>query len=321
MRFLVIGCGSIGQRHIKNLKKISKKFEIFVFDNNKILEKNIVKEYKVFSIKENSMYSDFFDCILVCTPPNTHMNISTKIMKKNSNIFIEKPLSNNLNGIEKLIEKNKKTNSKIFVGYMFRFNKGIKKIKSIIESKKYGNALHVSAYFGQYLPDWRPNQNYVKNYTAWQKQGGGIIFDGSHEIDYLTWIFGNPLKIQSEYVKTKFIKSDAEAICDVILRFKNNVLGTIHIDFVRRKYKRTLEILCEKAVIRWSLSSNKIEIFIPNKAKETVIKLEEDVNDMYLNELKHVISCINNKKKSDIIDIENGINILKSSKKIKENKI
>jgi len=312
MKILVLGCGSIGLRHIENLQNISDNNLIEVFDKDQ--EKlEIMKMKNVVIVEEKSIDSTQYDCVIICTPPTTHVSLAMRALNANSNVFIEKPLSNNLEKLEELVKIKNEKELLVFVGYSFRFNKTLNQIKNIIDTKQFGKILHLSAYFGQYLPDWRPNQDIKESYTLKKEMGGGIILDSSHEIDYLTWMLGKPLSIQSNFVLTDILPSNAEAICDVILKFSENILGTIHMDFVRRKYKRTLEILAENAIIEWSLEKNSIEIFDIKKKSSEIIASNESINDMYVKEMEHVISCIQKHEDSDIISLENGISSMNLS--------
>ncbi len=315
MKILIVGCGSIGQRHIENLQKISSDNFIEVFDKDQSkLEKLKIKNIQI--AKEDSIDQIKYDCVIICTPPITHVSLAIRALNANSNVFIEKPLSNNLEKLDELIKIKNQNGLLVFVGYSFRFNKGLNFIKNAISTKEYGKILHASAYFGQYLPDWRPNQDFKESYTLKKEMGGGIILDSSHELDYLTWIFGKPESILANFVLTDILPSNSEAICDVILKFSENILGTIHIDFVRRKYKRTLEILTENAILEWSLEENTVTIFESKSNSSRIISTDETINDMYVEELKHVINCIKLHKNSDIIGLENGISSMDLSFKI-----
>jgi len=313
MKILVLGSGSIGQRHISNLTKLIPKKSIEVFDIQPKRAEIIAKKYGV-SLITDYKFSNY-NCVFVCTPPINHIDIAIKALKEGTNVFIEKPLSSNQIGIKQLKKLKDRKNKLVFVGYNFRFNKGINLIKRMIQTKKLGKPIHASAYFGQYLPDWRPLIDYTKNYTAIKKLGGGIVFDGSHEVDYLSWILGQPKYLQSEYVNTSILKSNVEGIAEIILKFSKNILANIHLDFVRREYRRSLEILCEKGIIQWSLE-HKIKLFNANKGRWTMIKINENTNDMYLAEIKHVIDCIKHRKQSKIINLENGISTFEISKAI-----
>ena len=96
MKIFVIGCGSIGQRHIKNLLKMGIN-EIEVYDQNKLLLEKIRKKFRIKAL--NSLKFNNPDCTLICTPPNSHLKLAKKSLDENSHVFIEKPLSNSLIGL------------------------------------------------------------------------------------------------------------------------------------------------------------------------------------------------------------------------------
>ena len=314
MRFLILGCGSIGERHIMNLLSVSRDSRIDVYDSQPERVKTIGEKYSVNTVSYKTLDSTRYDCVFVCTPPVSHIDLAIRALNSGSNVFIEKPLSHSLDRTDVLRNLTESKKLLAFVAYNLRFNKGICRIKEMIDSMKYGKIVHVSAYSGQYLPDWRPGQDYKKNYTARKELGGGIILDGSHEVNYLTWLFGNPIDIQAQFALTDIIAANTEAIADVLLRFDKDILGYIHLDFVRREYRRTLEILTQNGVIQWSLSDATIKIFDALSGSWRTIKIEETVNDMYKEELKHIIRCIEAKNRSDIINLENGISTLMLSK-------
>lgn len=318
MRFLILGCGSIGQRHIKNLSSLYPKSIIHVFDINQKIILNLIKTLNVVSVPEDSLDKFSYDCVFICTPPSTHISLAIRALNTNSNLFIEKPLSSNSKQIKKLKKIASQKRKNVFVGYNFRFNKSINKLRKIIKQKKMGNLVYASAYFGQYLPDWRKNQDYSKNYSARKDLGGGIVHDSSHEIDYLRWLIGEPISVQSSLVYATSLKTDTEAIAEIILKFKNNLISHVHLDFLRRNYKRTIELLFENGVVHWSFLDSEIQIFNAKNKTSKIIKVKENINDMYKEETKHIIKCIRLSDKSSIIDLENGIRTFHICEAIKQ---
>jgi len=318
LKFLIIGCGSIGERHVSNLKKIRPDALIDVFDAQIDKSKKIAQKYNSVTSLREFPNSDRYDCTFICTPPNLHLEYALKAGKNNSNLFIEKPISANFNDVNKLKKLIQEKKLLAFVGYNFRFNKGINLLKEMIMKKELGKILHVSAYFGQYLPDWRPNQDYKKSYTASKDQGGGIILDSSHEFDYLIWLLGKPLSLMSEFSYVDTLKTNSDAIADIIMKFQNNILTNIHMNYVRGEYRRSVEIICEKGIIKWSLKDDEIKLFHQSQNSWEKMTVGETINDMYIEEIKHVIYCIENNIKSEIIDLENGINTLNVALAAKE---
>jgi len=74
---------------------------------------------------------------------------------------------------------------KVFVAYNLRFHPVIQKLHEFVKGKE---VYSIQAYVGQYLPDWRPGTDYSKCYSASKAQGGGVLRDLSHELDYINWI-------------------------------------------------------------------------------------------------------------------------------------
>jgi predicted dehydrogenase len=305
MKFLVIGCGSIGERHIRNLKGLSAE-EILAHDLD-IKRLNLMKEKYEVSIYKNieKAWEQKPDVVLVCTPPSSHIPLSLTAINYGANVFIEKPLSNTLKGVDKLLENAREKNLAIFVGYNFRFHKGIQLVKEMVDSREIGKILFARAEFGQYLPDWRPWQDYRQSYTAKRDLGGGIILDGSHEIDYMRWILGDTREICCFAGKISNLEVETEDVAEILIKFKTSVIGEIHLDFVKQSYSRTCEIVGEEGIIQWSYQDRGVNIYSEDTKKWKTINIKDEPNDMYIRELEHFINCIKNGEKP-LIDGEEG---------------
>lgn len=314
MKFLVIGIGSIGQRHIKNLISLGYN-NIEIFDTNKLLAKKIAKKFSINYL--SSLKFNDIKCTLICTPPTSHINFALKAIENNSHVFVEKPLSNKLELIPILIKKAKRKKLNIFVGYVFRFDKGLLKVKKELDAKKIGKIISFDAYEGWFLPKWRPWQDYTKSYTASSKLGGGIILDGSHELNYMLWL-GNDIEQVFSYYKTiPKLKIGTEGLAEVILKFKNKAIGRIHLDFINPKYNRHCEIIGDEGSIRWNFEDQSLEFQKNSSEKFQRIKYGKNFNQMYIDEIKHIIKVINKEEKNRI-NMSDAINTLKISLAIKK---
>jgi len=168
MKILIIGCGSIGERHIKNLKKISKRNELFVFDKDWERLKLVKKKYQVKIVTNLAgiLLKEQFSCALICTTPNTHVKLAQKLADYNIPLFIEKPLSHNFLGLNRLRQTIKNKTLPVLIGYNLHFHPGLILIKQLLAEKKIGRLLSIRIEAGQYLPDWRPWQDYRQSYTS-----------------------------------------------------------------------------------------------------------------------------------------------------------
>ena len=317
MKILVVGCGSIGERHIRNLIDISN-HNIIAFDTSKERLDVIKERFNVVTCDNLEQCFDYsIDAVIVCTPPSTHIQIADQAIANGAHVFIEKPISDRLGGLDELIKKAANDNKIISVGYCFRFSEGLKMVKSFIDSGKLGRILSIKAEFGQYLPDWRPWQNYKQSYTAKKDLGGGIILDGSHEIDYLYWLVGDVREVFCFADKISDLEVETEDTAEILLRFSNGVIGEIHLDFTQRAYSRNCKIIGELGTLIWNFGDHKVSLYLADSNEWKIYDVDADVNLMYIEEMKHFLQCINGLS-MPLIDAAQGKRVLEIALAAKE---
>ena len=206
MKVLVIGCGSIGKRHISNLSEMG--HTVYVYD----LIKEKMQGYPRWTIQG-------IDAVFICTPTSTHAELID--FWKDKYLFVEKPLTSDRKDLEKISEiPIPKTN---MVACNMRFESLVKKAKEILVEGIIGELVSVKVDFGYYLPFWRPDIDHKLI------EHPGVIFDCFHDLDLLLWLHGETQVIKS-VSKTAFsfdldyplvIGADAilEALCTKDNRF------------------------------------------------------------------------------------------------------
>jgi len=295
MKILIIGAGSIGRRHIGNLNSLGF-MDVDIADVDVVSLENVKNNYRIghtFTDYRKAIASVKYDAALVLTPPVLHVPIALELANKGIDLFIEKPLSNGLDGIDDLIKIKERSRIVAMVGYNQRFNFCLGLIKQAVDRGDLGKIYYIRAEFGQYLPDWRPTQDYRKNYTARKDLGGGIIADASHELDYVIWLAGGDVvKVLSMNDKLSLLDIDVEDFSEVVMQFDNRVVGSVHMNMIERGYNRYCKIIGEKGTIKWTLKDNSIEHYDGASEKTTIEKYSLDPNHSYMEEMKHFLSCV-----------------------------
>ena len=318
MKFLVIGCGSIGERHIRNLKTISKRNKIIAFDVNIKRLKLMEEKYQVESVSDlTEAFKYKVDGALICAPPSLHIEFANEVIKYNIPLFVEKPISHNLEGVDNLIKKAERKKLPVLVGYNLHFHPGLNLVKKLLGEKKIGKILSVREEFGQYLPDWRPWQDYRQSYTAKKNLGGGIILDGSHEIDYAYWFFGEVKEVFCFADKISRLEVETEDTAEILLKFETRIIANIHLDFLQRFYSRWCKIVGEKGTILWNYAKNSVRLYLAKTKKWQSFPIKFEPNNMYLEEMKHFIRCIS-KEERPKVDGREAKKILKIALACKE---
>jgi len=296
MRILVVGCGSIGKRHISNLISAGVK-DIAAYDVSPESVKSVESTFGVRGFSDlNDALKAKPDVVFVCTPPNTHTDVALAALQSGAHVFIEKPISDALDGVDGLIEASRKLSKKIAVGYNLRFHEGMRLVKSMLDEGRIGKVICVRAEYGYYLPYWRPSQDYRKNFIA-KKDGGGIILDGaSHEIDYLRWLFGDISEIYCVSGKLSDLDVESEDTAEMAMRFSSGVIGSLHMDFVRQDYCRNCEIVGGNGTIIWDFAENCVKVYDSETKTWSVVKTDADTNNMYVSEVKEFLECVKSDK-------------------------
>jgi len=327
LKVLVVGYGSIGKRHVKNLLAITD-IQIIICTKQKISNP---------SPKRIMIFNSITECIkeepnigIISNESSFHMEVAIKLAKADIDLFIEKPLSNSLKGTKQLssIIKQKKIITQI--GCQLRFHKCIKKIKELVSSNKIGKIISVRAESGSFLPDWHPGENYKKSYAAKNELGGGVTLTNIHEIDYLYWLFGEVKEIHAVTGRYSKLGIDSDDLSVAILKFKKNIVGELHLDYFQKPDFRSCKIIGSEGVIYWDSDSNIVSLY-ENK-KEKWIKVlkwtKYDRNSMFKDELIHFLNSvkkrqltINPVEKDGIITLKIALGISKSSKSRKMIKI
>jgi len=310
MKILVVGLGSIGKRHIKNLKKINRHLKIAVLrehsQNPKLGEISSLVEEVFVTRKQALKWSP--QAVFITNPAPFHIGTAEFFAKKNCHLFIEKPLSVKTAGVDRLLRECRRRRLVLMVGYVLRFLKPLRLMKKAIEEGKIGRVLSVRASAGRYLPEWRPGTDYRFNVSAMKKLGGGVIFELSHELDYVRWLAGEIKEVSAYACQVSGLPIDVEDIAEINLRFKNNALGNVHLDMVDRAAHRFCRVAGTKGTLIWDLNEPQSLRLFSEKKKQWVNLCRANsfhYDDMYRDELKHFLDCIR-KKQNPLVDGNDG---------------
>lgn len=299
MRFLIIGCGSIGKRHLGNLQSLSAG-ELIACDVSRERREEVGKKYGVETISDfDEAMQREPDAVLVCTPTSLHIDYALAAARRGCHTFVEKPISHTMDGVDDLIDTASSGRLVTLVGCNFRFHWGLKLAKSLLEEGKIGKLLCARAEFGQYLPDWHPWEDYRSGYSANSALGGGIILDAIHEIDYVQWMMGKVDEVSCFNGKLSSLDIDTEDVAELLLRFKGGAIADIHVDYVRRDYNRSCRLIGEEGTITWSFQNNEVRLYSA-KDKEWQSYTSDtphEVNEMYTAEMEHFLRCIKGEEK------------------------
>jgi len=257
MRILVVGCGSIGRRHAQNSAQLA---EVAIVDTNAELIHKAAKELDVHIYDNLKSALDGWkpDGVIVATPTHTHVPIASQVIESGAHVLVEKPLSHNLEGVQSFLERAQHLDRKVFVACNMRFHPAVSLFKSNIH--RLGRPFFARAHVGNYLPNMRPDTDYRSLYCANKDQGGGVILDAIHEVDYLMWLFGPVDNVNCEGGKLSDLEIDVEDYACICLRHKKGVISEIQMDYLRPFKRRGCELVGSQGILIWNSEGKLPEI-------------------------------------------------------------
>ena len=293
MKLLVMGFGSIGERHARNLASLGHK--VLVFDSAADRLRYAWEKYgfEVFEDLSEALEQKP-KAVFVCTPSSLHLKHANAAVMAGADVFVEKPLFSSLTGVDDFLSLAHKKDRIVMVGCNLRFLGAMQKIEETISSGVIGKPLYADIQFGYYLPDWRPNTDYKRSYSANKSMGGGIILDAIHEIDYALWLLGDFNELSCKAGKYGDLDIDVEDSASILANTKGGCLVNIHMDYLRRAYKRTCEVCGTEGIVKWDWNERKVKVYRveAKKWKEEVFETDLDVNNMYVKEIKHFLDSV-----------------------------
>ncbi len=164
---LVVGAGSIGRRHMANLRHLGIG-KLAATDPDAGRLQPVIDELGVLGFADLDEALRIFqpNVVFICTPPAFHIEQASCALRSGADIFLEKPLSHRLDGVAEFRAEAERLGRVAQVGYNLRFNPGLQTLKRLVEEEVAGRILWARAEVAQYLPDWRPWQDYRQSYTA-----------------------------------------------------------------------------------------------------------------------------------------------------------
>ena len=318
-RVLIVGLGSVGQKHLDIATKVLPESEITVLSSSTKYSNSSVNFLK--SLNEALEFQP--NLTLICNPAPMHVQIAQIFAELNSHLFIEKPISNSLIGVRKLLDTCKRKNLIVQTGYNLRFSKSLQEFRKIILSGMLGDIFEIQATAGQYLPDWRPKRDYRTTVSAQKTLGGGVLLELSHEIDYLRWIFGEVNCVSGSLSTTGNLEIDVEDTANFKLGFKHWVSGKdlvadVSLDFIRKIPERLCKVVGESGVLVWNGLMGEVVFFPKNDGRIDKFSSEDvGFGKTYVDEWEGLIHCITTGDKP-LVTGEDGLRVVEIIEAIRE---
>lgn len=306
-RALIVGLGSIGMRYLRLLTEMSNMTITCVSDHVEQTHSTLPANIKL--TRMENIRKDDFDFAIVCNNTSLHVKTALQLAECNIPMLIEKPLSHNMEDIQKLDNVAKSKRLPIMMGFQMRHHPLYKELHKALSSGAIGNILHLQGYVGQYLPDWRPDQDYSATSSARRSSGGGVILDLCHEIDIAVSLLGKASSLNCICGHVSDLRIETEDIADITLKHADGTQSNIHLNYLEREYTWTTRITGTKGHAVWDYGRGMLTIH----SKDNGALLLQDPpgfarDDLFRAQLNQWLMVLDGKSTPEV-DLDMGIEI------------
>ena len=309
---LIIGAGSIGQRHIKNLKKIGVD-NIVALRSKKGHFKKLPEALKVVEVDNwEEAIASSPDVAIISNPSSLHIETARKIVDHVKGVFIEKPLSDSTNECQQLIDILNEKKVVSFIGHNMMFHPIVENIIKFYNENDIGEVVNIQCQVGQWLPDWHPYENYKNAYYARKDLGGGVALTLIHEIHLALELAGLPVSVVGEVSKYNKLDLEVDVCSDLMIKHKTGAVSQIHLDYIQQPSHRSGLITFEMGWLSYDFT--RIELIGQKKSDDAHVIWSDknyDYNKAYIDQMIEFVCFVEEGRLKHKYDAESSVESLK----------
>ncbi|MBS0210111.1 MAG: Gfo/Idh/MocA family oxidoreductase [Planctomycetes bacterium] len=247
-RVLIIGVGSIGERHLRCFQATGRADVSFV-ETNDSLRATIAERYRVPGFAELAMATPGCDVAVVATPAPSHLEIATILADAGSHVLIEKPLGTSTLGSDRLACVARERNVVVGVAYVYRCIPTLSAMREAIQSGRFGKPVEIVATCGQHFPSYRPA--YRNTYYVDHALGGGAIQDAlTHVLNAGEWLVGPIDRLVADAAHCVLEGVAVEDTAHLLTRH-GDVLGSYSLNQFQPPNEVVITVNCQRGTVRW----------------------------------------------------------------------
>jgi len=294
LKFLIAGLGSIGRRHLRNLVSLGQNEIVLLRSGKSTLPEEELTGYPQESDIKAALKKHKPHAVIVSNPTAMHLEIALPSVQAGCALLLEKPISNTMDGLDRLQNVAEQSALKILVGFQFRFHPGLQCAKGWIENGEIGRVISAHVHFGEYLPAWHPWEDYRQSYAARADMGGGVVLTQSHALDYLPWLIGGVDSVWGFTAKLSDLDLNVEDTAKVGLRFADGALGSLHLDYNQQPPVHRFEVVGTNGSIHWDLADGITRMYRSEQKdwQNSSLPPDWERNTMFLEEMKHFLKVV-----------------------------
>jgi predicted dehydrogenase len=300
-RVVVCGTGSIGFRHLRVLRDGLQLNPVALPTRASRVSELESKDFHAVSSWETAAINKPWFAV-IATDTGRHLTDATRALELGADVLIEKPISSSTEGLRELEELAERVQRRVFVACNLRFDAGLKLFRQHLP--EIGRVQSVRIECQSFLPDWRPETDYRRSYSA-RAEEGGVLRDLIHEIDYALWLFGVPQRLFAKLKNTGALGIASDESADILWESPSGATVSIRLDYLARVARRKMHAYGELAELEWDYIEKWVSLRQPGKAAQTW-PIAQERDDMMRDQLADFIGSTGTDSESFLATLDDG---------------
>lgn len=253
---LVIGVGSIGERHLRCFQTTGRA-ALSLVEVNPALRQTIAERYAApaFDSIDAALAAQKPDIAVICTPAPWHIPQARQLVDAGIHVLIEKPLSTTFEGIEELKQLVAARGVTAGLAYVYRCHPALAAMRQAIQSGRFGRPVELISLCGQHFPTYRPA--YRSIYYTDRKTGGGAIQDAlTHIVNAAEWLLGPVDRLVADAAHQVLEGVEVEDTVHLLARH-GSVLASYSLNQHQAPNETMITVICERSTARFEVQENR----------------------------------------------------------------
>ncbi|MBO5668533.1 MAG: Gfo/Idh/MocA family oxidoreductase [Lentisphaeria bacterium] len=313
LKIAVVGCGSIGLRHLYNLTRISEysrggnpcqelpenirkhpflplSLEIAALDPGAAAPSDVAaisRDIKFF-VRWEDLKNFHPEIVIVATPNHLHKQNTLDALAMGAHVLCEKPIACSVADAGEMVEAAGKANRVLAVGQTERFREATAAMIRMARNGELGNLIGGRAMVGTYntLLCAKDKKHRMENF-------GTIVIDYIHELDLLHAVFGPAVAAKGFF--NNLSRKELQALptlAAAVVQYQNKEVVSLHFDYVQHPQRRILELFGDKKTVVYDFQCDSLEVWDAGQDKPQVLSWNNDRNDQFVREHLDMFSAV-----------------------------
>jgi predicted dehydrogenase len=277
----VLGTGSIGSRHLRLLREFRQLTPMAI-----PIRAERQAELRKSGYQTAASLADAAEAgcakLIIATDTERHMDDLDAAIDAGMDVMIEKPMAVSVPGVSRALRKAERRGRKVTVANCMRFEPVIRQARKWLS--QIGKIHSARFWCHSFLPDWRPQRDFRKSYSADPAQGG-VLRDLIHEIDLAVWMIGPAVRVRAQLRNMKRLRIPVEECADIAIEHQGGAVSSIQLDYVTRTPLRGGTCIGERGAVSWDTLRQTVQLLRGNSRKLAEKRFSASADEKYIRQI------------------------------------